>query len=158
VNDFVVDLARDPATWVDDRNSGEVHSITHDVAILWLHVGLEDCGTIKGRWSRQAAKCCSESSTYCRSRLPGETFAVRRTCSCIHLMPKPHVSNALTSRCIDPRSRAIPWNLIWSLVAVGPRSAARQAAPTYLPGVMGGRTGTSKLTGSTGGFAAGAPF
>ena len=39
--------------------------------------------------TRQAARCCSASSTYCRSRLPGETFAVRRTFSCMHVMPKP---------------------------------------------------------------------
>ncbi len=91
-------------------------------------------------------------------RPAGRGFRRRRTCSRIHLMPKPPASNALTWRCFDPRSRAIPWTLNWSLVAVGPRSAARQAAPTYRPGVIGGRTGTSKLTGSTGGLAAGAPF
>lgn len=34
VNDFVVDLARDPATWVDDGNSGEFHYMSLDVAML----------------------------------------------------------------------------------------------------------------------------
>ncbi len=104
-----MDLARDPRTFVDERNSGEFH------------------------YSSEPPKFAAENPS--QRCLPGETFVARRTISRTYVMPKPPIRCGEHGGHIYPTAA---FQTVATLMVAGrgkPRGAARQAAPTGVAGM-----------------------